>query len=107
VDRGNAYRSTQLLGGDSRFVLSTSGHIQALINPPRPDSRASYRIADANPSDVADWEAQAVTHRGSWWPDYIAWLEPRLGRRVPAPKRLGSRAHKATAKAPGTYVMAS
>jgi polyhydroxyalkanoate synthase subunit PhaC len=107
----NAYRSTQLLGGDSRFVLSTSGHIQALINPPTgwagTESRSSYRITESNPSEVADWEAAAVTHRGSWWPDYVAWLEPRAGKLVPAPKKLGSRAHKAMAKAPGTYVMAS
>jgi polyhydroxyalkanoate synthase len=107
VDWRNAYRSTQLLGGDSRFVLSTSGHIQALINPPSPDSRSSYRIADSNPPEDADWEATAATHRGSWWPDYIAWLEPRSGAKVPAPKKLGSREHKATAKAPGIYVLAS
>ena len=107
VDWRNAYRSTQLLGGDSRFVLSTSGHIQALINPPGPDSRSSYRIAGANPPDVADWEAAATTQRGSWWPDYIAWLQRARGERVPAPKRLGSRAHKAIAKAPGTYVLAA
>ena len=107
----NAYRSTQLLGGDSRFVLSTSGHIQALINPPTgwagAQSRSSYRIAEGNPPAVADWEAAAVTHGGSWWPDYVAWLQPRSGTLVPAPEKLGSRTHKAMAKAPGTYVMAS
>jgi len=106
----NAYRSTQLLGGESRFVLSTSGHIQALVNPPaRPgtQSRSSYRIAEANPPLIADWEAQAVTHPGSWWPDYIEWLATRSGQRVTAPRTLGSRRHKAVAKAPGTYVMAS
>jgi polyhydroxyalkanoate synthase len=107
VDWRNAYRSTQLLGGESRFVLSTSGHIQALINPPSADSRSSYRIAPANPPEIADWEAAAVTRRGSWWPDYIAWLEPRSGKRAPAPRKLGSRLYKAMAKAPGTYVMAS
>jgi poly[(R)-3-hydroxyalkanoate] polymerase subunit PhaC len=107
VDWRNAYRSTQLLGGDSRFVLSTSGHIQALINPPSPESRSSYRIAAENPPGVDEWEAAALTHRGSWWPDYIAWLEPRAGELVPAPRKLGSRVHKAMAKAPGTYVMAS
>lgn len=48
-----------------------------------------------------------MTHRGSWWPDYIEWLEPRSGQKVPAPKKLGSRLHKAMAKAPGRYVMAS
>jgi poly[(R)-3-hydroxyalkanoate] polymerase subunit PhaC len=103
----NAYQSTQLLGGDSRFVLSTSGHIQAMINPPTPDSRSSYRVAASNPADVAEWEAKAATHRGSWWPDYVAWLEPHAGNKVPAPKKLGSRKHKAMAKAPGIYVLAS
>jgi polyhydroxyalkanoate synthase subunit PhaC len=107
VQWGNAYQSTQLLGGESRFVLSTSGHIQAMINPPSPDSRSSYRVADSNPPDLAEWEAKAATHRGSWWPDYIAWLERHAGNRVPAPKKLGSRKHKALAKAPGIYVMAS
>jgi polyhydroxyalkanoate synthase len=111
VDWRNAYRSTQLLGGDSRFVLSTSGHIQALINPPTgwagTESRSGYRIADTNPPDASDWDAQAVMHPGSWWPDHIAWLQTRSGGLVPAPKKLGSRAHKAMAKAPGTYVMAA
>jgi polyhydroxyalkanoate synthase len=107
VDWRNAYRSTQLLGGDSRFVLSTSGHIQALINPPGPESRSSYRIAPENPAAVEDWERAAVAHRGSWWPDYGTWLAARGGDLVPAPKTLGSRRHKAMAKAPGTYVMAS
>ena len=79
VDWRNAYRSTQLLGGESRFVLSTSGHIQALINPP--EARQPLELPDrrGNPPDTADWEAAALTHRGSWWPDYIAWLEPRSG----------------------------
>jgi polyhydroxyalkanoate synthase len=103
----NAYRSTQLLGGDTRFVLSTSGHIQALINPPSPDSRSSFRVAEDNPADVREWEERAVTRRGSWWPDYIEWLSTRSGELAPAPRALGSGTHKAVAKAPGTYVMAS
>lgn len=103
----NAYRSTGLLGGDSRFILSSSGHIQSLINPPSPDSRASFRVAGEHPVDIAEWEARAVTKQGSWWPDYVDWLAARAGPRAPAPKKLGSRKRRATAKAPGTYVMAS
>ena len=103
----NTYRSTQLLGGDSRFVLSTSGHIQALINPPDPESRASYRVADSNPADAADWESHAATMKGSWWPDYAEWLATRSGELRAAPRSLGNRGHRAVAKAPGTYVMAS
>jgi poly[(R)-3-hydroxyalkanoate] polymerase subunit PhaC len=102
----NAYRSTQMLGGGSRFVLSTSGHIQALINPPGPESRSSYRIAEDNPRAVEAWLGQAAVRPGSWWPDYVAWLSERSGELRPAPKRLGCRAHKPLAKAPGTYVYA-
>jgi polyhydroxyalkanoate synthase len=88
----NAYRSVELLGGESRFVLSSSGHIQALVNPPGPDSRSSYRIR----------EGEAWTERpGSWWPDYDQWLAARSGELVPAPK-----IDKRAAKAPGSYVHA-
>ena len=103
----NAYRSTQMLGGASRFVLSTSGHIQALINPPGPESRSSYRIADETPPDSDAWLESAATMPGSWWPDWVEWLGARSGDLVAAPKTLGSRTHKAVAKAPGTYVHAS
>ena len=103
----NAYRSTQLLGGSTRFVLSTSGHIQALVNPPDPASRASYRVVDDAPPDAHAWLAHADMKRGSWWPDYVEWLGARSGDLTAAPKSLGSRAHRATAKAPGSYVRAA
>jgi polyhydroxyalkanoate synthase len=103
----NAYRSTQLLGGESRFVLSTSGHIQALINPPGPESRSSYRIAAENPADSDDWLGAAATMQGSWWPDWLDWLSERSGTMRPAPKKLGDRTYKALAKAPGSYVHAA
>jgi polyhydroxyalkanoate synthase len=106
----NAYRSTQLLGGQTRFVLSTSGHIQALINPPGregAESRSSFRVADEHPADVSAWQEQAVTKRGSWWTDYAEWLSERSGAQKEAPKTLGSRKYKAQAKAPGTYVHAA
>ena len=103
----NAYATTQLLGGQTRFVLSASGHIQALINPPSPDSRSSYQVADDHPADPDEWSEHAVTKRGSWWPDYIDWLSTRSGALKAAPKALGNRRYKAQAKAPGTYVHAS
>jgi polyhydroxyalkanoate synthase subunit PhaC len=103
----NAYRSTQLLGGSSRFVLSTSGHIQALVNPPAPDSRSTYRAVDGAPADPHAWVAQADMKQGSWWPDYVAWLAARSGGQKPAPQSLGSSAYRATAKAPGSYVRAA
>jgi len=103
----NAYRSTQLLGGTPRFVLSTSGHIQALVNPPAPDSRSSYRVGDLYPGSPEAWAEKAATLPGSWWTDYDQWLAARSGALKPAPKRLGNTRHKAQAKAPGTYVHAA
>jgi polyhydroxyalkanoate synthase len=100
----NAYRSTQLIGGEPRFVLSTSGHIQALVNPPSDESRSSYRVADACPETPEAWSERAATRTGSWWPDYDEWLAGRSGELKPAPKRLGSRDYRALGKAPGTYV---
>ena len=103
----NAYRSTQLLGGTPRFVLSTSGHIQALVNPPSPESRSSYRVADLYPSAPEAWAEKAATLPGSWWTDYDQWLAQRSGELKPAPARLGNARFKAQAKAPGSYVHAA
>ena len=103
----NAYRSTQLLGGETRFVLSASGHIQALVNPPAPESRASYRVGAEHPADSDAFLEQAAKLPGSWWPDYVEWLQARSGALRPAPKKLGSRTHPAQGKAPGSYVFAS
>jgi poly[(R)-3-hydroxyalkanoate] polymerase subunit PhaC len=103
----NAYRTTQLLGGQSRFVLSTSGHIQALVNPPSPESRSSYRTADDHPPSAEEWMERAGKEAGSWWPDYDSWLSERSGRLRQAPARLGSRKHRRAARAPGSYVHAA
>jgi polyhydroxyalkanoate synthase len=103
----SSYRTTQLLGGRTRFVLSTSGHIQALINPPSAGSRSSFRVADEHPSGAREWESQAVIKSGSWWPDYSGWLASRSGQLKPKAAALGNRRYKPQAKAPGTYVHAS
>jgi poly[(R)-3-hydroxyalkanoate] polymerase subunit PhaC len=103
----NAYRSGLLLGGETRFVLSTSGHIQALVNPPSAESRASYRAAAGNGAQPEEWLDAAAINRGSWWPDWTTWLGERSGALKTAPTRLGSRRHKAAGKAPGSYVHAA
>ncbi len=97
----NCYRSTGLLGGDTRFVLSTSGHIAALVNPPT-NPKASFQTGGENPAEPQHWQAAAQTHQGSWWPDYGAWLADRCGSLVDAPGPIG----EALAPAPGTYVFA-
>ena len=101
----NAYRSTQLFGGAGRFVLSTSGHIQALVNPPSATSRASYRVTDQLSPSAEDFLERAPTVAGSWWSDYDVWLEQRSGKRKPAPSGLGSRRFSVLAEAPGSYVL--
>ena len=103
----NAYSSTQLLGGAPRFILSTSGHIQALVNPPAADSRSSYQVADEHPATPEAWAERAATRPGSWWADYDEWLATRSGELKRAPKRLGGGSYKALSKAPGSYVHAS
>jgi polyhydroxyalkanoate synthase len=99
----SCYRTTQLLGSEPRFVLSTSGHIAAMVNPPG-NERASYQTADGNPPDPQQWLAGAVTHRGTWWDDWARWLGDRSGAERAAPKSPGGRDHPSLGPAPGTYV---
>ena len=99
----SCYRTTQLLGGDSRFVLSTSGHIAAMVNPPG-NPKASFQTAPDNPPEAADWLASATKTKGTWWDDYAAWLAERTGPERGRPRRLGSARHQPVCDAPGTYV---
>jgi polyhydroxyalkanoate synthase len=99
----SCYRSTQLLGGRSRFILSTSGHIAALINPAG-NPKASYQTSGQNPADALQWLKTVETQQGSWWPDLVAWLGERCGVEKPAPRRLGGRGLQPLVDAPGTYV---
>jgi polyhydroxyalkanoate synthase len=97
------YRTTQLLGGESRFILSTSGHIASLVNPPG-NPKSTFQVADSTPADPQEWMSRATTEKGSWWPDFTDWLGERCGEQVPAPQRLGSEELPVLADAPGTYV---
>ncbi|MDN5931777.1 MAG: alpha/beta fold hydrolase, partial [Pseudonocardia sp.] len=106
----SCFRTTRMLGGESRFVLSTSGHIASMINPPG-NPKASFRVAPpttVTPSPIsADaWLAVADTVQGSWWPDHVAWLAARSGADVDAPAELGGRGLPAVVPAPGDYVLA-
>jgi polyhydroxyalkanoate synthase len=103
----SAYRSARLFGGARRFALSSSGRIQALVNPPATDSRSSFRVSDELPVDPEEFAAAAPNLPGSWWSDWDRWLAERSGELKPAARVLGNRAYKAQAKAPGTYVLAA
>ncbi len=100
----NCYRSTELLGGTSRFVLSTSGHIAALVNPPT-NAKASFWVNDSCPQDPEEWRRTAHTVPGTWWTDHVAWLAERSGGEKPAPTALGGGGLRPLSHAPGTYVL--
>ncbi|MEZ7236563.1 alpha/beta fold hydrolase [Rhodococcus sp. GXMU-t2271] len=98
------YRSAALLGGaDTRFVLSTSGHVAALVNPPG-NPKASFRIGPVDADTPEQWLDRTEVTRDSWWPDYAAWLAARSGPAVPAPTAVGGATHSPLDAAPGTYV---
>jgi len=98
-----AYATTQILGGETEFVLGSSGHIQSLVNPPTNPKARFFTGGDLSGS-ARDWLASATETRGSWWPHWLAWLEARSGGRRPAPAELGSAAHPPLDPAPGRYV---
>ena len=100
----SAYRSTQLLGGPVRFVLSTSGHIASMVNPPA-NPKSTFRTAPGNPAQPDEWLATAATKQGSWWPDYSSWLAGRSGGQKKRPARLGSKQFPPLGAAPGSYVL--
>jgi polyhydroxyalkanoate synthase subunit PhaC len=97
------YRTTQLLSGPSTFVLSYSGHIQSLVNPPG-NPKAHYWTGGPPGPDPQAWRASAQRHTGSWWEPWAEWMLERAGDEVPAPTGLGSAEHPALEPAPGSYV---
>lgn len=100
-----AYKINNHVTGDKRFVLSSSGHILGIVNPPSATSRRSYTVGDAHRSDKVDaWQAAATRHPGSWWEDWMAWLKPRCGDLVKA-RPASKRGFARLAAAPGTYVL--
>ena len=102
----SCYRSAQLLGGDTRFVLSTSGHIASMINPPG-NPKARFQVTADPLDDLAsadDWLRAADTVAGSWWPDYASWLAKRSGGAKKAPAELGGGKFTVLDPAPGRYV---
>jgi polyhydroxyalkanoate synthase len=99
----SCYRTTQLLGGPVTFVLSTSGHIASMVNPPG-NPKANFQTAAGNPAEPREWLASARTESGSWWPHYSQWLAERSGSQRGSRETLGRKSYPVLATAPGTYV---
>ncbi|MCM2460079.1 class II poly(R)-hydroxyalkanoic acid synthase [Pseudomonas sp. CG7] len=99
----SCYKSAQLFGGKVEFVLSSSGHIQSILNPPgNPKSR--YMTGEDMPAKAEDWQENSTKHTDSWWLHWQAWQAERSGKLKKAPTVLGNKAYPAGEAAPGTYV---
>ncbi|MCQ6255911.1 class II poly(R)-hydroxyalkanoic acid synthase [Pseudomonas sp. Q11] len=99
----SCYKSAQLFGGKVEFVLSSSGHIQSILNPPgNPKSR--YMTSEDMPAKAEDWQENSTKHTDSWWLHWQAWQAERSGKLKKAPTALGNKTYPAGEAAPGTYV---
>ena len=97
------YKTAQIMGEGTTFVLSNSGHLQSLLNPPT-NPKASFMIGPVGPDTPDAFLASAEKRKGSWWLDWRDWLYARSGEEVTAPASLGSTRHPTLGAAPGTYV---
>jgi polyhydroxyalkanoate synthase len=97
------YMTSRLLGGSSEVVVTSTGHIQTMVNPPG-KPRARYFTGAPGP-DPDDWMAAATSQDGSWWPRYAEWLIARSGEEQEPPATLGSVRYPPLDAAPGRYVL--
>jgi polyhydroxyalkanoate synthase subunit PhaC len=97
------YRTTELVGGPSTFVLSNAGHIASLVNPPG-NPKATYYIGGEAGAGPDTWFKSAAKRAGTWWEVWADWTLERSGDEAPAPAEPGSAAHPALVPAPGWYV---
>jgi len=98
----SVFLGAQDLGGPVRFVVSGSGHIAGVVNPP---ARNRYQHWTGGPpmGELETWLEDAEEHPGSWWPDWQAWSEAQDKRRVPA-REIGGGKLLPIEDAPGSYV---
>ena len=99
------YRIRKTIASPMRFVLSSSGHILGIVNPPVDPPKRQYWVGEPERGDKADdWRQDSTLHRGTWWADWTRWLGECCGERV-APPPMASRGHPSLGAAPGSYVL--
>jgi polyhydroxyalkanoate synthase len=99
------FRINNFVMAPKRYVLSSSGHILGIVNPPVNPPKRKYWVDTAHRADTADaWRERAAEQQGSWWEDWMAWLKPQSGALVKAPP-LTTKEYPKLADAPGTYVL--
>jgi polyhydroxyalkanoate synthase len=96
------YAATRTYSGKVRCVLSASGHIAGVINPPSAQ-KYGYWTNEMNPADPEDWFKGATQYPGSWWTDWVEWVAEYAGEMVPD-RVPGDGNLKPIEDAPGSYV---
>ena len=100
-----SYAGFQQMGSkDKTFILSESGHIAGIVNPPSKNKYGHWTNPEYDLS-AEEWQGTADKHEGSWWPRWEKWLDKNSGEMVPA-REPGDAEHPSLAPAPGTYVTA-
>jgi len=94
---------SRFFGGPTKFVLAGSGHIAGVVNPQSLQKYQYWTNDSIDAPNVAAWLKGATEHKGSWWPDWIAWIENLDSERIP-PRAIGGGAYQPIEDAPGSYV---
>lgn len=99
----SSYKGALIPTGNVRFVLSNSGHIAGIVNPPNPKSKHWAADLDELPENPDEWLAAATMKPITWWEDWATWISERAGKKIDPPA-LGSEKYPPLGDAPGTYV---
>jgi polyhydroxyalkanoate synthase subunit PhaC len=99
----SAFRTTSLLGGKVEFVLSSSGHIAGVVNPP--SKSAAFWLHEQLHDTPDAWHIASTRHGDTWWNEWARWMKARSGEQVAKPASLGSDEFPPLADAPGLYVL--
>ena len=97
------YQTARIFGDKTTFILSNSGHLQSLLNPPG-NPKSWYVKGTAKQDDPEKWTEGAEKKEGSWWLDWADYLKARSDGEIAAPAADGSKKHPPIGNAPGTYV---
>ena len=97
----SSYATVHHVGGKTRFVLSSGGHIAGIVNPPGP--KAWFLSGDEYPESAEAWREAATRVQGSWWEDWADWGAQRAGDLI-APPTTGSDSRPVLGDGPGDYV---
>ena len=99
----SVFKGAQLFGGPTTFTMAGSGHIAGVINAPVAN-KYQHWTNDALPASLAEWQAGATEHPGSWWPHWAEWLGAKSGNKIPA-RDPAKGPFKTLGDAPGEYVL--